>query len=513
MAIGNAQLKAERLSSLQGHPVESLISRNKNTFAELLRNQSSTYSRAIEYYKARYRIDPPPGFKAWYEFAVSAQSPIIDEYDMIHDALKPFLKLSGKEVRHMMQQALNEPYHELWSCQLSSKTSKTECTHPYRNHDRHFGLLFDDALKNMGWKLPNITILINHLDEPRLLSKPSSIEGGNPFKLTDLSMKPTWDKLTQYCGHQKRDMANTDIRTSLKTFGLPFVTDSKYAKDLCEHPEYRAMHGLLISPPTFRLIEGLVPVLSTGAFSTMGDILFPSPAYTESDFEYNDRNDPDWEDKRNNLYWAGSNTGGYATNNNWAYFHRQRFVTLAQNLEGARQKYYYLRLVHDVISRISSWFLNGRLFDVAFSQIFSCKTELCRDQSLYFNLRAWAHKDEAFRSRLVFDLDGNGISGRYYKLLASKSTPLKQTLLKEWHDERLVPWVHYVPVSQSMEELPELVTYFTSTSSGQARAREIAEQGREWHFKALREVDFSIYNYRLLLELARLQDPNRKGMP
>jgi hypothetical protein len=62
-----------------------------------------------------------------------------------------------------------------------------------------------------------------------------------------------------------------------------------------------------------------------------------------------------------------------------------------------------------------------------------------------------------------------------------------------------------------MEELPELVTYLTSSESGQQIAREIAESGRDWYSKAFREVDMSIYTYRLLLELARLQDPERQA--
>ncbi|KAF4504991.1 hypothetical protein G6O67_006990 [Ophiocordyceps sinensis] len=117
----------------------------------------------------------------------------------------------------------------------------------------------------------------------------------------------------------------------------------------------------------------------------------------------------------------------------------------------------------------------------------------------------------AFQSRLVFDMDGNGISGRYYKLLASKSVPLKQTILREWHDDRLMPWVHYIPVSLSMEELPELVTYLLSTETGQQRAKKVADQGRDWFARAMRQDDLSIYSYRLLIELARLQDPERPG--
>jgi hypothetical protein len=62
-----------------------------------------------------------------------------------------------------------------------------------------------------------------------------------------------------------------------------------------------------------------------------------------------------------------------------------------------------------------------------------------------------------------------------------------------------------------MEELPELVTYLTSCAKGQKIAREIADQGRDWFFKAFREVDQSIYTYKLPLELARLQDPKRQA--
>ncbi|KMU71709.1 capsular associated protein [Coccidioides immitis RMSCC 3703] len=239
----------------------------------------------------------------------------------------------------------------------------------------------------------------------------------------------------------------------------------------------------------------------------MGDILYPSPAYIESEFQYVEANDVDWDKKINNLYWAGSTTGGFASTDQWRDYHRQRFVSLAQNLR--RRQHYYLRERGGVISRVSSSFLNSRLFDVAFTRIFQCEKKYCRDQHMYFKVKSWADKDKALRSRLAFDIDGNGISGRYYKLLASKSAPLKQTLFREWHDERLVPWVHYIPVSQSLEELPELVFYLTSTEAGQKRAREIAEQGRDWFSKAFRDVDLTVYTYRLMLELARLQDPKR----
>lgn len=161
--------------------------------------------------------------------------------------------------------------------------------------------------------------------------------------------------------------------------------------------------------------------------------------------------------------------------------------------------------------RTTSNFLNGRLYDVAFTYIFQCTTLACREERQFFRTRSWRRADTALHSRLVFDLDGNGISGRFYRLLASRSLPLKQTLLHEWHDERLVPWVHFVPISQSMEELPEVVRWLTSTEKGRMKAKEMADAGRKWYREALRDVDKGIYLYRLMLELGRVQDPERKA--
>jgi len=60
-----------------------------------------------------------------------------------------------------------------------------------------------------------------------------------------------------------------------------------------------------------------------------------------------------------------------------------------------------------------------------------------------------------------------------------------------------------------MEDLPEVVRYLADDEEGKQVAVLMAEKGREWSLRALRPVDQAIYLYRLLLELARLQDPGR----
>ncbi|KAI3327296.1 glycosyltransferase family 90 protein [Xylariaceae sp. AK1471] len=491
---------------VEKHPVQILIHEAKAGFDTLLRNQSDSYSAAYNEYQRRYGFEPPYGFEDWYKFARSHQSPIIDEFDMIFSSISPFLRISGKEVLEIMSQVYTEPDHELWSCAISGHPAKTRCSHPWRINDRHVGRFFDRLIEQLPGPPLEVKFLINHLDEPTVLIPPPS-QKASKLNVTTLGRQRAWEALTKFCSSRK-STASMERKPLIETYDLPFVTNRNSAIGLCEHAEYSEMHGFLLAPESLRLIEGLVPVLSTGAPSTMGDILYPSAAYVEErQFKYDGTNDVDWDEKQNNLYWAGSTTGGHARDERWHGFHRQRFVELAQNLKS--RSYSYLREKDGVVSRVASSFLNSRLYDVAFAKIFQCETRFCREQRAYFKAKPWVNGDRPLRSRLVFDLDGNGVSGRYYKFLASKSAPLKQTIFREWHDERLVPWVHYIPVSESMEELPELVFHLTSTESGQKGAREIAEQGRLWFSKAFREVDMAIYVYRLLLELARLQDPDR----
>lgn len=496
--------QSSALVHIDKHPVEVLIREAKADFEVLLRNQSVTFPEAYAEYQRRYGFDPPRGFEEWYKFAQAHQSPIIDEFDIIIEGIAPFLVMSGKEVLQRMIEVYDQPDHELWSCAMSGSPVQTQCSHHGRENDRNNADFFNRITGRIPSTL-DLKFLLNHLDEPTVIIPPQPQQANKPI-ISNVGGNRAWETLTKYCSSRKS--TSPDRKAPIETYGLPFVTNRKSAVDLCEHSEYSDMHGFLAMPESLRLTEGLVPVLSTGTPSTMGDLLYPSSAYVEEDrFRYHEEQDVDWDKKQNNLYWAGSTTGGHGRAAQWPSLHRQRFVELAQNLKP--RSFSYLREKDGVISRVASSFLNGRLYDVAFANVLQCDAKACREQRQYFKTKPWADGDRQFRSRLVFDLDGNGISGRYYKLLASKSAPLRQTLFREWHDERLVPWVHYVPVSQSMEELPELVFYLTSTPSGQKRAKEIAEQGQQWFSQAFREIDVAIYVYRLLLELARLQDPER----
>jgi hypothetical protein len=480
------------------HPIEVIIESAKADFQRMLSMQSKTFASADMEYRSRYGIEPPPGFEAWYNFAVANKSPLIDDFDTIYDSVSPFWKLSSAQVLKAMDLVHGVAGSETWRCRFASEDATTTCSHPSRGNDRNVQTLFNRLPFVENMTTSDISFLVNHLDEPRVMLPESYSEG---FEKTLLSSRKTWDTLTRSC-------QESDGRLS-QSSGLSFITNVSASRDLCQHPEYQSMHGMLVSPMSFPLIEGFAPILSTGALSTMGDMVFPSPAYTEQEFLYDDSKAVEWKDKLNRLYWAGSTTGGFSKTDEWHQFHRQRFVSLAQDLEPRRHS--YLEESGGIVSSKSLKHFSKRLYEVVLTRINQCSLLAYFAQFAFFKPAPHADAYRAMRSQFVFDTDGNGISGRYYRLLASNSLPLKQTVLREWHDDRLVPWVHYIPVSLGMEELPEMMQWLAWNERGQEKAREVAESGSQWYLKALREVDMTIYIYRLLLELARLQDPKREA--
>ncbi|KAH8162739.1 hypothetical protein CIB48_g5509 [Xylaria polymorpha] len=52
--------------------------------------KSTSLQSAVEEYRRRYRMPPPPNFDKWYEFALSVNSSVIDAFDQIDSDLLPF---------------------------------------------------------------------------------------------------------------------------------------------------------------------------------------------------------------------------------------------------------------------------------------------------------------------------------------------------------------------------------------------------------------------------------------
>jgi len=468
----------------------------------MLERQSSNLHAAIANYQIRYRRVPPPGFDKWFAYAKLHESPIIDDFDSIIQSLEPFWKMSPAQLRKNIEDVLELPNSHVWA--LAVKDGKLQ-QRTQGGNPAQINMMLRDVFTD----LPDVTLVFNDLDEPRVIlpnNPPSGTSESNGLAFHNVSTRSTWSVINQPCSWQALVQPATD---SIYTYGLPFLANIHDTKDICLHREYEKLHGIFTSPETFLYTDAYVPIFSSAKLSTNADILLPALSYVRREADYNESKDHAWENKTNMLYWVGSTTGGHRINNNsWHTHHRHRFVTFANQLQKTTHTF-LTETRPGVWQTWTSREILSQLYNVKFTGLLQCDEPSCSAEEAFFGFGEYEDADAAFGYRFVFDLDGNSFSGRFYGLLASHSVVLKQTLFREWHDERLFPWVHYVPVSLGLGELPEVMRYLALTKSGAKRAREIAEWGRTWKMRALRTADMGVYLYRLVLEYARLMDDDR----
>lgn len=491
------------------HPVAVLHRRAEEEFEALLGRQSKTGAAAEAEYTRRYERQPLPGFQAWVAYALTHGSPIIDDFDTIAHGIHPYYNLSASMVDRRMREATANTDGTLYNdrvgrCSFSKGKFNEGC--------RHFADPLTALLGNARQLAPQVEFLINFLDEPSVLPDYHEAHhlGGSMWE--DLSHKPLGAAVAEACRVHGNWTTTPLVDDRISMYGIPFVADVAAAKDLCQHSEYASLHGFLMCPATMRRMTSSVPILSQAAPSPFADILYPSTHYGLRSSLYKQSQDRAWSRKRNAAYWTGSSTGGQWSHDTWLQGHRQRLAILGMHKK--ERNFTYLRTSADSSTSIhpyTSAAFDSSLFNVGLTRIVGCNDEaICDEQKTFFNLpRPMDSELEAFRYRFLLDIDGNSYSGRFYRFLASRSVPLKVSIFREWHDERLMPWLHYIPVSPSMEELPELIRFLATTSEGQRISRRVAEAGREWYFKSLTPAHQGIYVYRLMLELAWMQDASR----
>jgi len=115
---------------------------------------------------------------------------------------------------------------------------------------------------------------------------------------------------------------------------------------------------------------------------------------------------------------------------------------------------------------------------------------------------------DILKAKYVPDLDGDAFSERFRELLFSSSLPIKASIYTEWHDDRLIPWAHFVPLDNTFQDIYGIMDYFLSGRD--EAARRIAEEGRAWANMVLRREDMVLYIWRVLLEYARICSDDRE---
>ncbi|KAJ5579929.1 uncharacterized protein N7459_005914 [Penicillium hispanicum] len=455
--------------------IESALER-----ARLLANQtsqSSTPEEAVAEYRRRYQRNPPSGFQQWVQFAQEHGSQVIDDFDQIDRDLEPYRTPEGRRVLRTIKEQQVE-YHRTKRITITNGSMSSTWGYMY---DSEWRRLVDPFLHH----LPDSLFFLSTIDEPRILST-----SGPP---------PDFISFDDRGGESVEDL----VKDSCSQLPRKLTSRLGHEKDVCQFDNPGDLHALIASPNSFLYTHSLLPMMSFGRMSAFRDILIPCPCYAAHPFS---EDDVPFLDKKPGLYWRGSSTGGRAGQFTWRSGHRERFVMFMQSLQKAASALdagqYFGSKADNVDKKQVKLFKDS--IDVHMGAYIQCDDEACKDMQRIIGESDIESEDTASNYRYLFDIDGNTMSTRFYRLLSQQAVVLKETWFHEWHDDRLIPWAHYIPITMSMEEIPAVMNFLVNDPDGERLSAEIAHFGSTWSRKVLREVDMSIYLYRLMLELAEL---------
>lgn len=503
------------------HPIENLITKGRAHFEAMNARQSRTVQEAIREYRRRYAREPPLGFDQWFALAKAHDFVLIDEFDTFMQSLEPFHGVHPSVLQKRIDKAIALEPDRLGviSFQDMNMTVSEGVT----------GL--SERLMNDSWTsiIPyNMTVLVNEWDEsmvsvpfdevsravhdakiPKFSTRKAHSSPVNSLPFIETGKQNGWAVTAPACSIHSPSRQDQCPGIQLST-PLSFIGNASLAKDVCQNCNILSNHGLLVSPGNMKIAHELVPVWSASKPSNFHDILYPSAYYIAVRDNYDPELDSHWDQKDNKFYWVGTATGGWSTPETWPLMQRQRLVlkTSKTNIDPAQ---YLEELTPGKWQpRFSTMAEVSSLFATRIAEVVQCDDEACEEEKEAFGLTEDTPLDPleaAYAHKFVMDIDGNGFSGRYYRLLQSRSVVIKSTILKEWHDDRLVPWVHYVPLSTSYAELPEMARFLAETDRGLDLSERIARESTQWHNKALRDVDLQLVWLRMLLEFGRVMQP------
>ena len=519
------------------HPIWQLSNDAEKVFKETLAKQSQTLAQAVEEYRRRYGIPPPPNFDKWYMFAKTKRVQLIDEFNFIHQSLTPFWGIKPSTIRGRAREAQGFS-NNLFNVMIrNGKITKAEGGDWLEE-------AFRGMVKDFIKYLPDMDLCFNVHDEPRVIvpyddlkrlvaeatevampaansvaapinswsKRPPDVNDGlhidevKRTRFNTFAHQPTWTHSRISCPPDSParvlgDMPKKDNYDRYSVTELGFIYNQTAFSDICQSPSFSETHGFFDCPNAFNIVHDLFPIFSQSKISSYSDILYPSPWYWYGKVPYNETLDMDWQDKSDLMYWRGSTTGGFSRNGGWRRQHRQHIVQkinakdqakILENQGAESNEDWQVKLAPR-----SSFKEN---FDVHFSHVGQCDPGDCDAQKEFFELKNAQDQQAAWKYKYLLDMDGNAFSGRFYAFLKSKSLVYKMAIFREWHEEWLKPWVHFVPFSLRGDEWVETLRWFGDEPAGKTTAERIALQGRLWADKVLRNEDMEVWFFRLLLE-------------
>ncbi|KAJ9108572.1 hypothetical protein QFC19_002288 [Naganishia cerealis] len=490
------------------HPIYDLLSRSQKQWMEKSARQSSTLRQAVKEYRRRYHRSPPKGFDLWWNYVQENNVQLPDEYDQIHRDLEPFRGMRPAYLHSLQPEWESSPGTYVLECNAPDKPGchLAQKTFSEAGEER-VGLERATAqlglLKDIEEYLPHLRVTFSGHDGPAQMV-------GHEYRSSLEDAAEMGECWASACAPHKpiHNAHNPDILPDPQSFfkrPKTFIWDHKASMDPCIHPELTQITGFLAGYGKGpKPQKDLYPILAMCSTPLHSDVLTVAmEAFTEDV-----GNDPPWEEKTDSrLLWRGSTTGIlFSDKVAWNISQRLRLVGQAFQHSGTVPIVQPLgshteAIGEPEVAQVGS--LNDLLLDIAFvgEPIQCASQEICDELAETYEFRRRQGWDKANNYKYIFDIDGNGWSARFKRLMSTNSLILKNTVFPEWYQDRIQAWVHYVPIKSDLSDLYDVMLFFKGESAiGNAGhdelAREIAMAGKQWSKTYWRREDLIAYQFR-----------------
>ncbi|KAH7000044.1 hypothetical protein EDB80DRAFT_766345 [Ilyonectria destructans] len=514
---------------------------------------------AAKIYKERHGgRDPPPGFSDWYAHA--KDTIITDHFDQIESDVRPFKAFSPKNLRKRITQVANLPGIQTITIKDGQASSFTSTG----NKGSEELQLLVAMINKFAQSLPDMILPVNLGSTPRILP---SWEDANGQGHTDLA--PIANLISRRSGkglnEAKESFGARDTPDLTELLKRPLTSASDYrqmqieacppasparinphwnigefcascirrhsrgpllvnwgrAFEFCSQADMKYLHGMYLAAPKAEPIRVLLPLFGPSKTEPFQDILIPIPKAHE------DVPDLKWEFRRryDTLVWRGQLQDGAINSQTLRGSPQFRLLNMINNpnpkdqvnmvlpVDGSPDKYKY--------EKVSAFEANRVIpLSMGISNYSGCAGPNCELIKEAYGER---EVQEPLEYRYVMAVDENdGPPPEFLRMLRSQSVPFLTTMFRTWYTERLMPWVHFVPIDPRYQALHTTFSYFTGTTKrAEVNGRDtkmtqrsndakwIALQGKKWAEKVLGEKDMEVYLFRLLLEWGRLVDDKR----
>ncbi|KAJ7268166.1 glycosyl transferase family 90-domain-containing protein [Mycena haematopus] len=439
---------------------------------ELFARQSSSLNRAMARYSLKTGRPPPRNYDKWFEFA-KEKSCLIDDYDRIHRDFKPFYQLAEDDPQ-FFQRRLDIAFKmmEQNTKEMDNVVIKDGQVFMPEIHSNSYWDTWPITFGQFSAHLPDMSFLISGHDQPRVA-----------FDYRDPGARARAFTLTE-----GEPFTQSPHPTSDWFYGLPGCNIPRSGEGFFASANEDS--AFFISTAKTEFTTDLYPVLSMSTIDPcFADILFPIEYYYERSWwsgKVAFPNNIEWKNKKSQLYWRGSSTGGQIFGTNYRTFPRFKLVDLA-----------------------------AKHPDLIDAEITSFSDELCgsecdRDAVIQeYNITGSGRpREDEYLYKYLLDVDGNAFSGRYLGLLRSGSLVFKSTVFEEYFNDWIRPFEHYIPVLPDFSDLLEKLEWVMSHDD---EARLIQERGREVSQRLMTDGQNDCYFFLVLLEWARLQDISRNA--